>query len=447
MEQLKMFKDLSVVNSTNDSDAGEDIQIFRIDGDIPEDVVNNSYLNIFRNDKKSVHNIALYPCKFIPQLPRWAIEKYSKEGDTILDPFSGGGTTLIESRKLNRNVIGFDYNPYAVLIGKVKSAYYEQDVLEKNLQKLITNFINEEDEIPLPEFRGIKFWFNNDVLRALSVIKKHVNNMPEQNIKDFFKVVFSMVVRKASFIAPGQILTARRKDWKESKQYNEEEVYGLFRKFAVEYINYVVRFTDDCKNTKAETLVNIGDARDIKVNKKVDLIISSPPYINAMDYIWANRLRVHWLDLVKDDKDRLNLYKQEIGTESIKTKEYDKIGLTGYASIDKTIKEIYYSFDSNQQSKLRSRVVYKYFIDMEEHLKSAYESLKNGGRYCIVIGDNNIRKVRVCTTDFLVEIAENVGFTKELQCNILLKNRSLNVDRKLDFADLIKYDRMIVLQK
>ena len=128
MKQLKMFKDLAVVNSTNDSDAGEDIQIFRIDGNIPVDVVNNSYLNIFRNDKKSVHNIALYPCKFIPQLPRWAIEKYSKEGDTVLDPFSGGGTTLIESRKSNRNVIGFDYNPYAVLISKVKSTYYEHQI-------------------------------------------------------------------------------------------------------------------------------------------------------------------------------------------------------------------------------------------------------------------------------------------------------------------------------
>ena len=82
----------------------------------------------------------------------------------------------------------------------------------------------------------------------------------------FFKVVFSMVVRKSSFIAPGQILTARRKDWKESKQYNEDEVYGLFRNFAVEYINYVVRFKNDCKNSKAETLVNIGISTEEKTH-------------------------------------------------------------------------------------------------------------------------------------------------------------------------------------
>ena len=211
MEQLKMFNDKTVVRTTIDSDAGEDIQIFRIDGEIPENVVNNSYLNIFRNDKKSIHNIALYPCKFIPQLPRWAINKYSKEGDTILDPFSGGGTTLIEARKLNRNVVGFDYNPYAVLLGKVKSDLYKREVLDNKLKNLIENFLNEESDIALPEFRGVDFWFNKDVLRALSVIKKHVNGIKEKSIKDFFRVVFSMVVRKSSYVAPGPIVTGKLK--------------------------------------------------------------------------------------------------------------------------------------------------------------------------------------------------------------------------------------------
>lgn len=84
---------------------------------------------------------------------------------------------------------------------------------------------------------------------------------------------------------------------------------------------------------------------------------------------------------------------------------------------------------------------------MEDHFSSAYKSLKVGGKYCIVIGDNTIRKVNVRTTDFLVQIASRVGFKKEFQFNILLKHRSLNVERKLDFADLIKYDRMIVLSK
>ncbi len=447
MNQLKIFNNVHFNESFEDNDAEKKIQIHKVIGDIPLEVENNMYLNIFRNDEKSIHNIALYPCKFIPQLPRWAIKKYSKEGDYILDPFCGGGTTLIEGRKLNRNVIGFDYNPYAVLISNVKSQHFDKNILEKQLNKLIELFIDDNSEIPLPEFKGIEFWFNKEVLKGLSVIKKHVNNIKDSSIRDFYRVVFSMVVRKSSYIAPGQILTARRKDWKKIKQYNLEDVFNIFKEFSNDYINYATRFTYDCKKNTSASLVEKGDARDIKIKNKVDLIISSPPYINAMDYIWANRLRVHWLDLVKDDKDRLDLYKQEIGTERIESKEYEIVGKTGYARIDKTILDIYESYNSNQQSKLRARVAYKYFIDMEAHFISAYKNLKKGGRYCIVIGDNNIRKVQIKTTDFLVEIAENIGFTKELQFNILLKNRSLNVDRKLDFADLIKYDRMIVLRK
>lgn len=447
MNQLKIFDNMDYNDIVEDNDAEKKIQISKVIGDIPLDIEDNMYLNIFRNEEKSIHNIALYPCKFIPQLPRWAIKKYSKEGDLVLDPFCGGGTTLIEGRKLNRNVIGFDYNPYAVLISKIKSEKYDKNILEKQLIKLIEHFINDNSDIPLPSFKGIEFWFNKDVLKGLSVIKKHVNNIKDETIRDFYRVVFSMVVRKSSYIAPGQILTARRKDWKKIKQYNLEDVFNIFKDFSNDYINYAIKFTYECKKNNSTSFVDKGDARDIKIKNKVDLIISSPPYINAMDYIWANRLRVHWLDLVKDDKDRLDLYKQEIGTERIESREYEKVGKTGYANIDKTILDIYESYNSNQQSKLRARVAYKYFIDMEAHFTSAFKNLKKGGRYCIVIGDNNIRKVQIKTTDFLVEIAENIGFKKELQFNILLKNRSLNVDRKLDFADLIKYDRMIVLRK
>ena len=130
MNQLKIFDNMYYNDIVEDNDAEKKIQIRKVIGDIPLDIEDNMYLNIFRNEEKSIHNIALYPCKFIPQLPRWAIKKYSKEGDLILDPFCGGGTTLIEGRKLNRNVIGFDYNPYAVLISKIKSEKYDKNILE-----------------------------------------------------------------------------------------------------------------------------------------------------------------------------------------------------------------------------------------------------------------------------------------------------------------------------
>ena len=203
-------------------------------------------------------------------------------------------------------------------------------------------------------------------------------------------------------------------------------------------------------NSKNYSKIIGYDARKIILPdgiNEVDLIVGSPPYINAMDYIWANRLRIHWLDLVKSDEHRLNLYNYEIGTERISKKEYSQIGKLGIEGIDKTIEEIYYSYNSNQQSKLRSRVAYKYFLDMKKHFEETFRVLKKGGRYCIVIGDNNIRKVYVPTSKYLTMIAESVGFKKEKQFQIILKFRSMNVDRNSDFANKIDYDRMIVLKK
>jgi len=431
-------------------DNGEEVILKKIYGEIPLDIEDSAYLSIFRESKRDIHNIALYPCKYIPELPKWAIQKYSKEGDTILDPFIGGGTTFIEAKKLNRNCFGTDYNPYARLVSKVKSTpLKEKDLLAQFHLLKEQIIVDDGNNLTKPDFRGVDFWFNEQVIIALSKIKKHVNLISDETLRDFFLVAFSMAVRKSSYIAPGQMLTARRKDWRTIKQLSEKDTFELFCSFCKDYISYMSDFYKEANNDNFCKLIG-DDARKISLPdncQQVDLIVASPPYINAMDYIWANRLRVHWLDLVKNDEDRLNLYNFEIGTERISKKEYSKIEEIGIKEIDETIKLIFESHKSNQQSQLRSKVTYKYFLDMKKHFENAYRVLKNGGRYCIVIGDNNIRKVYVPTSEYLTKIAELVGFKKEMQFQIILKNRSMNVDRNLDFANKIDYDRMIVLKK
>jgi len=430
-------------------DNGEEIILKKTYGDIPFDVQDNDYLSVFREADRNIHNIALYPCKYIAELPKWAILKYSKKGDYVLDPFIGSGTTFVECIKSGRNCLGIDYNPYAQLVSTVKSTKLDSKKLKEEYNQLISNIKLDKDVPPQPNFKGVDFWFNKNVIRALSRIKKHTNQVKDKKYKDFFLVVFSMVVRKSSYIAPGQILTARRNDWREIKQLTEQETIEMFESVAEEYMNYMNDFSKDADEKVHTEIIGI-DSKEITLPsgvEKVDLMVGSPPYINAMDYIWANRLRLHWLDLVKDDADRLDLYNHEIGTERIPKKEYDKIGKTGIAEIDKKIEEIYKYNNSDTQSKLRSRVTYKYFMDMKKHLESAYSVLKKGGRYCIVVGDNNIRKVYIPTSEFLIKIAESIGFEKEMKFQIILKNRSMNVQRNVDFANEIKYDRMIVLKK
>src|SRR3989338_8590683 len=68
--------------------------------------------------------------KFIPQIPRMIIEHLTKPGDTVLDPFCGSGTALIEANIADRNVIGVDISPIAVLISKVKTTFIDPKKLQ-----------------------------------------------------------------------------------------------------------------------------------------------------------------------------------------------------------------------------------------------------------------------------------------------------------------------------
>ena len=85
------------------------------------------------------HNFHTYPAKFIPQIPRSTILQLTKEGDTILDPFCGCGTTLVEAKLLNRNAIGVDLNPIAVLVSRAKT-----NKLMKEDINLISSLLNEK---------------------------------------------------------------------------------------------------------------------------------------------------------------------------------------------------------------------------------------------------------------------------------------------------------------
>ena len=111
-----------------------------------------------------------------------------------------------------------------------------------------------------------------------------------------------------------------------------------------------------------KSIIISNDARNIKTKKydgKVDLAVTSPPYINAFDYVRSLRLENAWLGYYGDST-ILKIKRKQIGTETVYSNEYSEIENTGIKKLDDVVKKI------SKKDKKRAFVVQKFFFDMSK---------------------------------------------------------------------------------
>jgi len=426
--------------------------VLTVYGEIPEDIQSGVYLSINRKGVNGIHSLGNpQPAKFIPEVPRWAVRKFLKKGQTVLDPFVGSGTTMVEARILGVNSYGIDHNPLARLLSKVKSTPLEYSEIVESKRKLQNAIFDDIilKDVEIPEFRNRDFWFDHSASEGIAVIRNCIEReMKSSDIKDFFIVVLSEIIQQVSRVGSGQILPAKRSKNGEKARVTRKEVCQLFLERLNEDTVKMREFSAKADRTVFSEIVG-DDARKISTPNTVDLIVTSPPYINSHHYIWTNKLRLLQLRLI-DDEERLQLMRKEIGTEEFSTEEYKDLGKTDIEELDKRIEQIYQGDKykaSGDQNRIRARSVFRYFSDMKTHLAQAFETLRPDSHYVLVVGNNKICKVDIPTPLFLEQIAREIGFNKILQFQIILKNRTLNLPRNVPWADITLYDQVLVLRR
>ena len=148
-----------------------------------------------------------YPAKFIPQIVRELLVNYSKEGDIVLDPFMGSGTTLVESMVQNRVGYGVDINPIAVLISQAKCTPIDPHILDatieiflktiqinieviENGQQLLNNRLVDV-KISIPSNEKIYFWFpDKKIQQQLAIILAEIRKFENVKIRNFLLCCF-----------------------------------------------------------------------------------------------------------------------------------------------------------------------------------------------------------------------------------------------------------------
>jgi DNA modification methylase len=374
---------------------------------------------------KWTHNYHRYPAKFIPQLVEKLFNEYISDGSAhVNDPFIGCGTTVVTAISRGLRASGTDINKIAYLIAKVKSSPIEPQYLDRKIKELLLKLNNGKIEplIPQNNIERINYWFTEDNKNELGRILKVIYDEEDKNIRDFYLVAFSHILKTCSIWL--QRSTKPTRDLKK----NPVIPYEALRKHLLK----MKRGNDDFykivpvnvrENLKEYLNIEIGDARKQPVSdESVDLIVTSSPYVTSYEYADLHQLSTIWLDLADD----LTEYKKEFIGTSYKKYENKKLR----SQIAKDIVD-----RMTQKSRKMAKEIEAFFIDIEEVFDESFRILKHGRRCCYVIGDTKLRGVDILNAEVFAESLQYSGFKidriikREIPLKILPQKRDERTGR------------------
>jgi site-specific DNA-methyltransferase (cytosine-N4-specific) len=393
------------------------------------------------------HGLHVYPAKFIPQIPAWSFEYAGLgSGNVILDPFCGSGTALSEARIRGINSHGLDVNPLARLLTKVKTTPLftsNQVLLQSEVMELIGAIQSDQRRVVLegqPDFNlhpNWQFWYPRPIMEGITKIKRHIRSFrptskatePEaQDLRDYFIACLSSVLKRCSYFDERQIKVRRHKQKSEG---DIPDPLRVFKSALLGNLPGVAHFTEIARKTDAYARVHEGSATHLPLeDNSIDHIVTSPPYMNAIDYSMVTKYSLFVLDLVSPELFKEHCREYVGMTErAVRAKDFGQMRLTGYPFIDRVISEIWsrpMAVDKN-----RAFIVWQYFSGMKQALSECARVLKPGKLLVLVVGDNMIRKQYVPTHLFLQKIADDIGFEIETTFYHRLRNIRLKVNRNV----------------
>ena len=316
----------------------------------------------------------------------------------ILDPFTGVGTTNLVSQSFGFKSIGFDINPVATFAAKLKTTNFTKAEI-KEINELIFN-LRPIKTNKIPDSPLLERSFSKKSFEDLMKIKGFYESMKNEKIKNFFKLSYLAIIEDVSNrVKDGNgIKIARNKK-------EIENVFEYYRKQCISMLEDIQEF-----NSSVETIIINGSMlQDIHYDqikdKKVGLVIFSPPYANCFDYCEVYKLEFWMGDFVNGYSD-FRKYRSMALRSHVNSK-FDHTIKNENESV-KTISELVSCY--NLWNKNIPSMIKGYFDDMQEMLKRLNNLMVNNSKCFIVVANSGYKGILVPTDLLISEIATNLGF-------------------------------------
>lgn len=359
-----------------------------------------SYRDAYTKDyTHCYHN---YPAMMIPQIVRALIEEYRPEGRlrTLLDPYMGSGTSLVEASIAGIDSVGIDVNPLACLISDVKTRHYDLRLIERSYRYFIDSMDKyTEDSVVDTNFDRISnndYWYSRDVLLRLSYLTQLIDE--DAYSRDFFRVALSEVVREASFTRNGEFKRFRMPQSKISLFH--PDVFEMFRTKALRNMKGLQQY--NLTELRPEIKIYmLNTSYGIPVSKvgpeTIDMVITSPPYGDSRTTVaygqfsrWSNE----WFGF---DNAR-NLDNLLMGGHRYDRMIFETESIKSELDLIKT------------SDAKRFWDVVSFLNDYWLSIRNVAEKVRRGGVVCYVVGNRTVKGVRISLDYFTAEMFAKCGF-------------------------------------
>ncbi len=347
------------------------------------------YFTFTPSKSKPIYNWFFYKEAYSPECVDFFLKKFNLNNGKIADPFCGIGTTLLYAKSKGFSSFGSDASPLATFISKVKCENYSEDDILKlqNFSKTMVKEILNTEPIQnwKPEFFSLQKIFPKSSLNFILRTRNFINKIEEPKIQNVILLALLSILPQSSLlIKDGGVM----KHDKKKKAFPAKHAFKRKLKKII-------------SNLKKQPIIGIipqihlGNAKNIPLDDgSVDAVITSPPYLNNIDYTKIYGLELSLLDpsfdLVKSSRKRTMI-------------SFDHPNLN--------IKNVP---QEAEEFGIKYPVIGGYFSDMEKVLKESHRILKPGGFAVFVVGNSIMYDLHILVDVILGEIGERIGFEVEI---------------------------------
>ena len=379
--------------------------------------------------ERLTHYLFRYPAKFHPPALRHLIQRYTCSSATVLDPFCGSGTLLVEAGVCGRSAIGIDVDPLAVFVSNVKAHRYCMTRLRRSCGSVLRalgelarsereyerrKFVDimpetvartvRDEELWVPAIPNIYHWFRRYVVVDLGRILRCIRDADVPGThRDFLVLCFASMLRACSNADPVPVSGLEVTSYMRQKDVDGRLVnpFHLFGRTVARGLDGVDSFQERVVR-HAELSAKRGDATRLPgyLRERIDVVITSPPYNSAVDYYRRHLLEMYWLGFTESQEDRLRLLPRYIGRGRVRQGHpYVARGALTTPLIRA------WEADIRRGHRVRADAFKHYVVAMGKAVQEIRRVLKPGGQALFVVGQSGWNGRTIPTDKLFVELA------------------------------------------